>query len=144
MRCAKIACALLVSGCAAGGAEQKPAAPPAGGSPQQSAPAPEADDDGSGADGAMEESPAYAQPPPQPGAGAGADTLAWQELERAEQELQSAAGDCGTACRALASMERAAERICTLLSEEHQRCATARDRVRTARRRVERGCGECA
>lgn len=48
---------------------------------------------------------------------------------------------CKTACRALGSMERSAERICALVGEEHEKCVWARSQVKGARGRVEQaGC----
>lgn len=48
---------------------------------------------------------------------------------------------CKTACRALASMRRSADRICELAGAEHERCSWARERVADATGRVQRaGC----
>jgi hypothetical protein len=43
---------------------------------------------------------------------------------------------CDLACRALAAMERAADRICAITGEPASRCRTARDQVRAATLRV--------
>jgi hypothetical protein len=48
---------------------------------------------------------------------------------------------CAVACPALASMERAADRICAL--DPGPRCAAARAKVRDAAQRVEQACGPC-
>jgi hypothetical protein len=50
---------------------------------------------------------------------------------------------CGNACRALASMTRAAERLCHLAGDNDRRCRDVRDRTRSARRTVERNCASC-
>lgn len=43
---------------------------------------------------------------------------------------------CDLACRALASMRRSADGICSLTSEQHARCTGARGRVELAARQV--------
>jgi hypothetical protein len=60
----------------------------------------------------------------------------------AEEARDSSVRDrCKTACRALGSMERSAERICALVGQEHEKCAWARTQVKDARGRVEQaGC----
>ncbi len=63
------------------------------------------------------------------------------ELDRAEAQLQSAPGDCVAACRALASMERAAAHLCEL--DSGTECGRARERVEAARARVRSSCGGC-
>lgn len=50
--------------------------------------------------------------------------------------------DCTTACRALASIRRAADRICAL--EPGPRCEDARTKAEDARRRVTEACPDCA
>ena len=64
------------------------------------------------------------------------------ELERAESQLNAATGDCATACRALASMERAAEHLCAL--DGGHECDRARERLAAARERVRASCGGCS
>jgi hypothetical protein len=54
---------------------------------------------------------------------------------------QPIASDCTTACRALTSMERAAEHICTL--SDAADCADARGRAQRARDQVIAACGAC-
>jgi hypothetical protein len=53
----------------------------------------------------------------------------------------TASGDCQTACRALGSMRRAAERICML--EPGPRCDAARSKASDATRRVHDACPDC-
>jgi hypothetical protein len=56
-------------------------------------------------------------------------------------ETQLGVGDpCVTACRALASMQRATEHLCGLTGDGDERCSGARERVRGARVRVEGSC----
>ena len=62
------------------------------------------------------------------------------EIERDWGALQNA--DCATACRALDSMRRAAERLCAL--EPGDRCAKAQQRVKDAGDRVRATCPACA
>jgi hypothetical protein len=49
---------------------------------------------------------------------------------------------CATACRALASMKRSAEHLCSLAGDG--RCEDARGRVRGASARVHAACPTCA
>ncbi len=59
------------------------------------------------------------------------------------RELEVAASHCARACRALASMQRSADRLCSLAGEADQRCANVRDRLRAARRLVRQLCTDC-
>ncbi|KYF83873.1 hypothetical protein BE17_29950, partial [Sorangium cellulosum] len=63
--------------------------------------------------------------------------------KKAEAEKVSAA-PCETACRALASMSRAAQHLCGLAGDADQRCDAARTRVKSATDRVEAQCPRCA
>ena len=64
----------------------------------------------------------------------------FSELDSAGDEI-AAASDCSTACRALASMRRAAEKICSLAGESTDECRRARSKVSEAARRVSKaGC----
>ena len=64
------------------------------------------------------------------------------ELDRAERQVAASQGDCAAACRALASMERAADHLCALAAGTE--CSSARERVDAARQRVQSTCGACA
>jgi hypothetical protein len=91
--------------------------------------------------------PAPPPPPPadQPAERASSRIAARAELDRAQRELESAANDCESACRALASMERATSHLCSLAEEpdDQRRCEDARVRLTTARGRVRAACGGC-
>ncbi|WP_434048190.1 MULTISPECIES: hypothetical protein [Sorangium] len=63
--------------------------------------------------------------------------------KKAEPEHVTAA-PCETACRALASMDRAAQHLCGLAGDADQRCDAARTRVKSATDRVEARCPRCA
>jgi hypothetical protein len=63
------------------------------------------------------------------------------ELDRAESQVGAALSDCATACRALESMERAAEHLCAL--DSGSECGRARERLEAARQRVRASCGGC-
>jgi hypothetical protein len=67
------------------------------------------------------------------------------DLDAAERELQTSAGDCANACRALGSMERATGHLCELASslEDRRRCEEAKTKVLAARDRVRGTCGAC-
>lgn len=51
---------------------------------------------------------------------------------------------CDTACRALVSMERAAEHLCGLAGDSDPRCGGARTRVKGASERVAARCPRCS
>jgi len=80
-------------------------------------------------------------------AGGGATNLAPEvagarnDLDRAERDVAAAQADCAAACRALSSMERAAEHLCAL--DGGAECTRARERVEAARERVRAACGGC-
>lgn len=63
-----------------------------------------------------------------------------KNLDREHDALSTS--DCATACRALASIRRAADKICALDSGE--RCAAGRAKAEDATRRVREACPECA
>jgi TolA-binding protein len=63
------------------------------------------------------------------------------ELDSAESRVNAAMSDCATACRALESMERAAEHLCAL--DAGTECGRARQRFEAARDRVRASCGGC-
>lgn len=65
-------------------------------------------------------------------------------FDQAQARLSASGNDCHTACRALGSMRRSADRICELEPEEPgNRCERARRRLRDAEQRVHDGCGAC-
>lgn len=83
--------------------------------------------------------PTYAQPAPPP---AEPEAPA-EEAGDADGVGDEASSRCAVACRALASMERAAERLCELSGEDDERCVQARERFAAALDRVEASCSEC-
>lgn len=140
----------LVLLCRCGGASPMPAASPAPAAApderREEAPAPSVAPGGGGV------APPPAQPPPPPPPlsqerdqrkaermAAGAD------LDRAQSELEAAASDCESACRALASMERATTHLCSLAEDasEQRRCDDAKVRLTAAKGRVRAACGAC-
>jgi len=65
-------------------------------------------------------------------------------FDQAQVRLSAGGNDCRTACRALGSMRRSADRICELEpTGSDSRCERARQRLRDAEKRVHSGCGEC-
>jgi len=88
----------------------------------------------------------FAEPPAEAvGPSEGAATSlerALGELDRAERELGLAGSDCSVVCKALGSMQRATERICSLAPDTSAdgRCRRARDRLGAAEGRAQRGC----
>ena len=63
-------------------------------------------------------------------------------LGDSERQIEAGLKECGTACRALASMERAAKSLCEL--GDHAECERAKARVDAAREKVRKSCGACA
>lgn len=70
---------------------------------------------------------------------------AGHDFDRSQRELDATAGDCRSVCRALASMDRAAGRVCSLTEGEPdgERCRDVSNRLYSARDRVRRTCGAC-
>ena len=64
-----------------------------------------------------------------------------QDFQTSEHDFQVAATDCQAACKALASLERAANHLCAVA--EPDECTDARARVDRARRAVSQQCGGC-
>jgi hypothetical protein len=62
-------------------------------------------------------------------------------LGDSEHQIDATVKECATACRALASMERAAKTLCDL--GDPGECARAKARVEAARDKVKKSCGRC-
>jgi MYXO-CTERM domain-containing protein len=62
-------------------------------------------------------------------------------VEMEHDAVEADAQDCAVACRALASMRRAADRICAL--DPGDACRTAQARVNKSAERVRAACPEC-
>jgi hypothetical protein len=150
------ACVLaLAAGCGGAAPERQPAASPAdapAAAPGAHAAPTTTEPSGPGA-------PPPAPPPPPPPAPASAFTpeeprdrearrdSARKELETAEKQLLDvAASSCESACRALASMERATSLLCTVADDagDQRRCEDARRRLSAARTHVRSVCGSCS
>ena len=65
------------------------------------------------------------------------------ELQQSRTATPRRADRCERACRALASMDRSAERLCELAGEDDSRCASVRQRVRAAGDLVASACPGC-
>lgn len=70
------------------------------------------------------------------------EDLTTLEKSLTEQHDALSTSDCATACRALASIRRAADKICAL--DPGDRCAAGRAKADDATRRVREACPECA
>jgi len=70
------------------------------------------------------------------------DAIADLEKSLAEEHAALSTSDCTAACRALASIRRAADKICAL--EPGARCSAAHAKAEDATRRVREACPECA
>lgn len=84
-------------------------------------------------------------PPPPTDATAGRDESEERRAEDGDHHVAQLSSDpCAIACRALASMARAADHVCGLAGAEDTRCADARTRVERASERVRSSCPACA
>src|SRR5580765_4583606 len=63
------------------------------------------------------------------------------DFQARQHEIELAASDCTAACKALASLERAANHLCAVAEPEE--CTDARARVDRAKRAVTSQCGGC-
>ena len=63
------------------------------------------------------------------------------DFQARERDVELAASDCQAACKALASLERAANHLCAV--SEPDECTDARARVDRAKRAVTSQCGGC-
>jgi len=86
-----------------------------------------------------------AAPPP---SGASQHSADWftvgagrSDFKRTVEEFDRVSADCANACKALASLQRAADHLCAVAEPEE--CSDARVRVDRARRAVESQCGGC-
>ncbi len=127
---------LVVAATAACGGDARPASSPEG-STQNKEPAQAGYPTGPAGSAAPPPVPST----PQPGA-PDSPAAALVEIDTAWQRLELSGSDCTLACRALASMERATGRLCSM-PDEPARCDDAKSRVRGARGRVRQACGSC-
>jgi hypothetical protein len=100
---------------------------------------PRADEPKAQKPGRSETAPAGAPRPVDVAPAANKDDLA-RDKKKAEDSRQAG---CELACRAMASMRRSADRICEILSNEHDRCTAARRRVSDAERRISDAKCQC-
>ena len=70
------------------------------------------------------------------------DDLTTLEKSLASEAAALSTSDCATACRALASIRRSADKICAL--DPGERCAAGRAKADDATKRVREACPECA
>jgi hypothetical protein len=99
------------------------------------APDPTATPGGAGADAAA--------PAQEPRPLAKAETVAAGSPPVVEEEGDVARDPCAIACRALSSMQRAAQHLCGLTGEQDSRCGSARARAASAAQRVREACPRC-
>lgn len=69
------------------------------------------------------------------------------QFEDSHQAFTAASGDCAQMCKALSSMQRAADHLCGLTKDgansEKKRCDDAQSKVDGAKERVKATCGGC-
>lgn len=70
------------------------------------------------------------------------EDIATLEKQLASELTALSTSDCAAACRALASIRRAADKICGL--DPGERCSAARAKADDASRRVRESCPDCA
>lgn len=71
-----------------------------------------------------------------------ADDVTTLETQLGKETSELSTSDCASACKALASIRRAADRICEL--EPGPRCDAARSKADSATKKVRDACPECA
>jgi len=121
-----------------------PAGPPAAGAPPSRPPSVDLGASSSGQSAPLESAP---RAPVEAGEPHGAGASARARFAEARHELEIAASerDCARACRALESMERAAQQVCEVARslEERRECTSAGEQVGKARSKVQSACGGC-
>lgn len=146
MKAARALAALALAGSLGACAAPKEAAEPP--SPPPAAPAGDAPAAGAspGYPGSMTPVPPPAPADAAPKATEPSAEPLWLEFERFDRAVALSTGDCATACRALASLERAAKRVCEGATQlgEGGHCGEATRRLRDARGRVRAACPRCA
>lgn len=93
--------------------------------------------------GARGEEKPSAAPPPPPASPPAPVEQAQRPADAPSVTTAAKSDPCATACRALASMKRAAEHVCELAGAGDARCGAARDRVKNASARVHASCPAC-
>ena len=133
--------------------EQPPPAPP----PQYPTSSPtvteeKATGDGDGTSDSTSKTGKTAPPPPSANTGATptlVDDIPHAKIafDQSEAAFTASGTDCAQLCKALASMQRAADHLCDLTKDgadlEKQKCTDARVRVTSAKDRVAKVCGGC-
>ena len=93
-------------------------------------------------------------PPPPPTSMTGATPTMVDDLSHAQvtfdqsaQAFSASSNDCLSLCKALGSMQRAADHLCELTKDggddDKKRCTDARSRLSDAKGRVDKTCGGC-
>jgi hypothetical protein len=83
------------------------------------------------------------------GASAGADDVPHAQIsfDDSVKAFEASGGQCASMCKALASMERAADHLCDLTkdggADDKKRCDDAQAKVVNARERIKSSCGAC-
>ena len=81
----------------------------------------------------------YAQPPQATPQALGDP---WLEFQSAQAQLEATTSDCAVACKALASIDRATGHVCAMTSASDH-CTSARETLKSARRKVRAECTAC-
>jgi hypothetical protein len=82
----------------------------------------------------------YAQPPGQTSPQAPGDP--WLEFQSARSQMEATTSDCAVACKALASIDRATGHVCAMATASDH-CTSARETLKTARKKVRAECTVC-
>jgi hypothetical protein len=86
-------------------------------------------------------------PPTVPGPPSIQIAAAQANFDEANRQLGVAGSDCAKLCKALASMQRATERLCGLVAAgsdaDKRRCTDARTKLTAATAKVNAACGAC-
>jgi hypothetical protein len=147
---------LVLAACAARRPEEPPAAAPAGAErPDAKAPGTTTTPPGyppspesaiqPGAEPMPSQAPPAVRPPESADRRESSLRAARSEVDRARGQLEASMSDCTSACRALASLERATGHLCDLATaiEDRRKCEDAKTRVYLARDKIRASCGSC-
>jgi hypothetical protein len=143
-----IVCASIAVAC--GAAEPEPRSPESQGGAAKST-TPQGDQDRDKVQQqAVPGQPAPPPPPTQPGGREYAQppqssqmpSDPWLEFQSAQIQMNASTSDCAVACKALASIDRATGHVCAMTAASDH-CTTARETLKSARRKVRAECTVC-
>jgi hypothetical protein len=146
--------AVILASCAAPSRKTPEPMPPAPSAPPYPTSSPTVTEEKGEVDGTSSTGKGNTAAPVPPSANTGATPTIVDDIphakvafDQSEAAFGAAGTDCAQMCKALASMQRAAEHLCELTKDgadlDKQKCTDARARVTSAKERVAKTCGGC-